>query len=485
MTDQPDRPNGAEPEEMSFAALLDQYSPGPETEPKVGDKIEGRIIAIGRDTVFVDARTKIDAHVDKAELLDENGALPFAVGDKLSLYVVAATESELRLSRAITGIGGLQLLQEAQAQAIPVEGRVQATCKGGFHVEVMQRRAFCPISQIDRAHVENPDAFVGEKLQFLIVRLENNGRNIVLSRRQLLERELAEGRRAFLAQLAVDQVMEGRVTRIQPFGAFVELVPGVEGMVHVSELSWSRLETAGDAVSVGDRLRVKVIRIEAVAAAAGHPKIALSVKQLGDDPWVDVARAFQEGQQVEGTVTRCAKFGVFVEVAPGIEGLVHVSEMSYTQRVTNPAAVVSAGESVTVLIKEIDPGQRRMSLSLRAALGDPWAAVNDRFAVGQLVAGRVEKKEPFGCFINLAPGITGLLPQSLIKRSPEAARLANIREGDTVAVVIESISARERKMTLAPGNPDDERNWQQFSEAPSSMSALGEKLQQALSKRGQ
>ena len=483
MKDSTNQPNGPENEEESFAALLDQYSPESDSDLRVGDKIRGKIISIGDDTIFVDTNTKIDASVERADLLDESGELAYSVGDAVELYVVAASESEVRLSRAIAGIGGLNMLKEAQAQNIPVEGRVQATCKGGFHIEVMQRRAFCPISQIDRIYVEDPEPYVGEKYQFLISRIESGGRNIVVSRRQLLERELAAAREAFLETLAIDQVLEGQVTRIQPFGAFVELVPGVEGLVHISELSWSRRAGIEDVVRTGDRIAVKVLGIEQTEDT-GKLKISLSAKQVSGDPWLDINSQFEVGQKVQGTVTRCAKFGAFVEISPGVEGLVHISELSYTRRVMDPAEVVTVGETVPVVIKEIDLEKKRLALSVRDAEGDPWVNIKDQFSIGQTVEGRLERKEDFGFFINLAPGITGLLPKSLISRSPESGRIEKTREGGTVTVVIESINPAEHKMTLMPGDPDNEQNWQEFSKPSSTaMGSLGEKLQQALSKR--
>lgn len=483
MSDSPDKPTGTEDGEESFAALLDQYSPDTGAELRVGDKIEGEIISISGDTVFVDTNTKIDASVERADLLDENGEMPYEVGDKVTLHVVAASESEVRLSKAIAGVGGLELLQEAQARDIPVEGRVQATCKGGFHIELMQRRAFCPISQIDRIYVEDPEPYVGEKFEFLISRIEAGGRNIVVSRRQLLERELAVSRKAFLETLAEDQILEGQVTRIQPFGAFVELVPGLEGLVHISELSWSRSAGVEDTVRTGDRITVKVLGIEQ-NEETHKLKISLSAKQVGSDPWLSISTQFQVGQKVIGTVTRCVKFGAFIELSPGIEGLVHISELSYTRRVIDPADIVTVGETVPVVIKEIDPDKRRVALSVRDAEGDPWVNVKDQFTVGQMVQGQLEKKEAFGYFVSLAPGITGLMPKSLISRSPESARIEKTREGESITVVIESINPNEHKMTLMPGDADNEQNWQQFSKPSSSaMGALGEKLQQALSKR--
>ena len=249
-------------DDASFADLLDAYSQGMNDDVQVGDKIKGAIIAVGRESVFVDTGTKIDGVVDNAELLDENGELPYGEGDVLELYVVAKNESEIRLSRALSGVGGLNLLQDAFDGGIPVDGKVAETCKGGFRVEVMQRRAFCPISQMDLNFVEDGEIFVGQTYQFLIARLEESGRNIVVSRRKLLAREQAAARDAFLAELDPERVIEGRVTRLMPFGAFVEIGPGVEGMVHISELSWSRVEKPEDLLQPGDRLSVKILSMK-------------------------------------------------------------------------------------------------------------------------------------------------------------------------------------------------------------------------------
>jgi small subunit ribosomal protein S1 len=213
-------------------------------------------------------------------------------------------------------------------------------------------------------------------------------------------------------------------------------------------------------------------------------KISLSLKQLTQDPWDSADQHFHEGDKIVGKVTRCANFGAFVEVAPGIEGLVHISEMSYTRRVLKPEDVVSAGQSVSVLIKEIDMEKRRMSLSIRDAEGDPWVEVAGKYRIGQSLAGVLEKKEKFGYFVSLEPGITGLLPKSKFSRSGIASEIEKLKEGDPIPVIIEAINAVERKITLTPGNTEDEQNWQKFAgETDSSMGALGEKLQQAMSQK--
>ena len=481
-TDQLDDDKNEENEE-SFAKMLDAYSPGSVAEVGIGDKIRGKIVSIGRDSVFIDTGTKIDGAVDKAELLDKDGQLALQEGDILELYVVAFSDEEIKLSKAVSGIGGFHMLKEAYEKAVPVEGKILETCKGGLRVEILQRKAFCPISQLGLDYVEDPADYVGKTFEFLIITLEENGKNIVVSRRALLAREQEKTRKAFYETLGVGNVMNGTVTRIMPFGAFVKLAEGVEGMVHVSELSWSRTANSETMVKVADTVQVKVISIEP-DKKPGLLKIGLSMKQLIEDPWERAGENFQEGQKTLGTVTRCTNFGVFVEVAAGIEGLVHISEMSYRKRVLKPEDEVSIGETVSVLIKEVDLEKRRLSLSIRDAEGDPWVDVSEKYTAGQALEGILEKKEKFGYFITLEPGITGLLPKSNIRRLSEPAVVEKLKEGDLIPVLIENINPGERKITLAPGNAADEQNWQTFSDSSnSSMGSLGEKLQYALSKK--
>lgn len=470
-------------DEKSFAALLEDYSPGKDAVISVGNKIRGKIVSIGKDSVFVDTGTKIDGVVEKAELCDDDQSMALKEGDIIELYVVALSEDEIRLSKAVSGIGGLDMLKEAYRQSIPVEGKINETCKGGFRVEVLQRKAFCPLSQVDINFVENPSEYVGKTLNFLVTTLEENGKNIVLSRRALLEREVEKTRKAFYETLRVGSIVDGRATKIMPYGVFVELAAGVEGMVHISELGWSRAASPESVVRVGDTVQVKVIDIKP-SAKPGQLKIALSIKQMTADPWESVDDYFRVGDRIGGTVTRCADFGAFVEVAPGIEGLVHISEMSYKKRVLKPEEIVSVGESVSVMIKEIDLQKRRLSLSIRDAEGDPWVDVANKYSPGQTLEGILEKKEKFGYFITLEPGITGLLPKSKLGGSNLAATIEKLKPGDPIKVVIEAVSPKERKISLAPVNTADEQNWQKFAaDAGSSMGSLGDKLQRALDQK--
>ena len=469
--------------EESFAAMLDAYSPGLESEINIGDKIRGKVISIGKDSVFVDTGSKMDGVVDKAELIDKDRQLELEEGDMLELYVVALTDDEIRLSKAVSGIGGYHMLKEAYDKAVPVEGTISETCKGGFRVEILQRKAFCPISQVDINYVEDPSEFVGKTFNFLITTLEERGKNVVISRRALLAQEQEKSRKAFYETLSVDSELDGLVTRTMPYGIFVQLADGVEGMVHVSELGWSKVAQPEDVVNIGETVRVKVIGIEP-DKRPGLLKISLSMKQLTENPWNSADQHFRAGDKILGKVTRCANFGAFVEVAPGIEGLVHISEMSYTKRILKPEDVVSAGETVSVLIKEVDMQNRRLALSIRDAEGDPWVDVAEKYTIGQSLEAVLEKKEKFGYFINLEPGITGLLPKSKLGKSSRSSEFEKLKEGDPIPVIIEAINPSERKITLIPGNTEDEQNWQKFSgDTAPSMGSLGEKLQQAMSNK--
>ena len=476
--------NGSEAsEEPSFAELLDAYETGMSDDVRVGDKIRGKVIAIGTDTIYVDTGSKTDGTAEKNEFLDDDGELTVDTGDTVDLFVVRMTDSEVRLSRAMGGDGDLHQLQDAFDNQIPVVGNVKETCKGGFRVELMHRVAFCPISQIDAQYAEDPEVFVGETFEFVITRLEEKGRNIVVSRRILLEKAIEEAQEAFFSSAATGDILDGRVSRLMPYGAFVRLAEGVEGLVHISELSWSRLDTPESAVAAGDPIRVQILGIE--TDDKGRRRIRLSARATQEDPWLRVSTRFSEGQKVTGTVARIADFGVFVEIAPGIEGLVHISEMSYTRRVTHPGDMVAVGDSVSVTVQRVEQERRRISLSMKDAEGDPWADVSDNFKSGQLVEGTVARKERFGVFVELSPGIVGLLPKSNMERASNPAALEHLSPGTRIRLRVDRVDPKARRISLAPEEADAESGWEAYAPGASdepAMSDLGEKLRQALKK---
>ncbi|MCA1795147.1 MAG: S1 RNA-binding domain-containing protein, partial [Desulfobacteraceae bacterium] len=271
-----------------------------------------------------------------------------------------------------------------------------------------------------------------------------------------------EAQKIFLADVAEGDTVHGTVTRLMPYGAFVELAPGVEGMVHISELGWSRIDKPDEVVQPGDSVLVKLLKIEH-QTGQDVPKISLSVKQTGADPWDSMDAAFKTGDQVTGKVVRLTGFGAFVEIAPGVDGLVHISEMSHTKRVMRPEDVVEKGQDVQVVIKSIDMDAKRVSLSIKDALGDPWTGISVRYTPGDILEARLEKRETFGLFIGLEPGVTGLMPISSIRKSTDAKSYDALKPGDAVTVLVQQVDEENRRMTLAPPDQKDTDDWQQFA----------------------
>ena len=479
-----DKLDDREPEEKeeSFAELFESFESNVNHDIRQGDKIEGTIISIGKESVYIGTGTKSDGVVSKAELLDKNGEFPHKAGDHLTLYVVSKNESEIILSKAMSGAGMASMLEDAFHSRTPVEGKVSEAIKGGFAVTVMGKRAFCPISQMDVKYVEKTEEYLGEIFHFLITRYEEGGRNIVISRREILNLELAEKREAFFKTVSQGDILDGQVTKLMAYGAFIEISPGIEGMAHISELSWSRVEKPDEVIKVGDQVRVKILSI--IEKEEGKaPQIALSIKQIGQDPWETVNEKFKTGDQVTGKVVRLAPFGAFVELFPGLDGLVHISEMSYTKRIIKADDVVSAGETVGVVIKGIDPEKKRISLSIRDALGDPWTGVSRKYTPGTLVEGVVEKKETFGIFITLEEGVTGLLPSSSIKRASDTAPFDKLKPGDTVKVLVENTDEDQRRISLAPPDLKEGDNWKHYAKPEKkTMGTMGDLLMEALKK---
>lgn len=479
MSDQIEKNSG---QEESFAELFEQYSSGLKQEINQGDLINGEIISIGSSSVYVDTGTKSDGVVDKAELLDENGELPYSIGDKIELYVVSVTESEVILSKALSGSSGDHALLDAYKTRTPVEGKVKEVIKGGFHIDISGKRAFCPISQIDISFVDKPETYLNESFTFFITRYEEKGRNIVVSRRDYLAIDVEKKKAEFLDNLKEGDNVEATITKLMPYGAFAELVKGVEGMIHVSELSWTRVEKPEEAVAPGDRVQVKILSVKNQDDGK-NPKIALSIKQTSSDPWELAGKRFHVGDQLSGKVMRCAAFGAFVEIAPGTEGLVHVSEMSYVKRILKPEDAVSVGDVVQVVIKEIDTAKKRISLSMRDAMGDPWNGIAMKYPVGKPVKGTLEKKESFGFFICLEPGVTGLLPKSKINQSSQAAELDKIKPGAPVSVIVESIDEDKRRLSFNLSQTESQDDWKSFVATDSkNMGTMGELLKNAMKK---
>ncbi len=368
------------PANEDFAALLAEYDSSPTTArkagPKRGDIVSGAVVSIGADSVFIDVGGKCEGALARDELTNSDGQLVVALGDLVEARVVQ-TGDNLVLRRTVgKGPDARNDLMQAQELEIPVEGVVTGTNKGGFEVQVAGVRAFCPISQMDTRYIDTPEVFVGQRLHFRITRYEagTSGRdNIVLSRRALLEQEFAARAVETREKLKLEAVFSGKVTAIENYGAFVD-IGGIEGFLHISELGFTRVDKATDVLSIGQELQVQVIKIETTNNPKRPEKIGLSLKSLQRDPWRAAASNIAAGSRVTGTVVRIEPFGAFVEVADGVEGLIHISEMGAGKRIHTPKKVVSIGDQVEATVLSVDLERHRLALSMDAAVREQEVA---------------------------------------------------------------------------------------------------------------
>ncbi len=356
-----------------FAALLaefDQTHQGTaDKAAKPGDQVKGRVVAITEEQVFIDLGGKAEGVMDAASLRDAEGQLSVTVGDEVTATVAGVEEDgSLRLgNQQSRHLHGAAELEQAWRQQVPVQGRVTGVIKGGVEVQVAGQRAFCPASQIDIRFVEDLNEFVGQHLDFRITKFEGGRHlNLVVSRRMVLEEEQRARAEALRANLKEGAVLSGTVTSLQDYGAFVDL-GGLEGMIHISELAFHRVKHPSEILSVGQPLEVSVLRIDQTDNPKRPEKIALSIRALARDPWSEAAQKYPVGTRVQGRVTRLQPFGAFVELAPGIEGLIHVSELGTGKRVTHPQEVLGPGQAIEASVLAVDLEKRRISLTLDEA----------------------------------------------------------------------------------------------------------------------
>jgi small subunit ribosomal protein S1 len=421
------------PESQSFAEMFEAQGGAPGRRGvRVGEKVKGTIFQLGADTAFVslEGSAKSEAMIELRELKDDEGILRFGVGDSLEAHVIEVGAKGILLSRALAkGSASMAMLAEARASGMPVEGMVLSVNKGGVEVAIGDIRAFCPISQLDLRFVEKPDQFIGEKLQFRVTEVRD--RNVVLSRRALLEEEQRKLASETRKTLAEGKVVKGKVSGVRDFGVFVDL-GGVEGMIPVSELSYTRVGHPSEVVNAGDEVEVEILRME--AAQPNSPdkgkqkeRITLSMRARMEDPFKKAISEIKEGDRLQGKVVRLQPFGAFVELRPGVDGLVHISALS-DRRIAHPRDVVKEGEVIWVAVEKIDTNDKRIGLRRiseeeaqrppeerpAATSAEPAAARQPAAArpqVGQVVVGKVDRIEPYGVFLQF-PGGKGLLPAS-------------------------------------------------------------------------
>lgn len=363
-------------ETQDFGQILAEFAGSEDQQqqkaPEIGEKVRGRVLSIGETAAFVDLGGKSEGVIDITQLKDSAGNLTVSVGDEIEATVTGndpETGSLVLRRKAARGQDVALELRQALETGLPVEGIVSTINKGGAEVQVAGMRAFCPLSQLDLRYVENPQQFVGQRLTFRVSRIEpgKTRPNIVLSRRALLEEEAETKAADTRSRLQVGTVLTGKVTSLTSYGAFVDL-GGLEGMLHVSEIGYSRLAHPGEALQVGQEVEVQIIKVEK-GKDERRPRISLSRRALERDPWSEAADQFPEGTEMTGRVMRLESFGAFVEIAPGIEGLVHISEMGANRRLNHARDAVQAGQEVQVRVLGVDPGKRRISLSMGSNRG--------------------------------------------------------------------------------------------------------------------
>jgi small subunit ribosomal protein S1 len=404
--------------------------------PQQGELLRGTIVSISGEDAYISYGGPSEAVMDTAELegLD--------VGDAIEATVVK-TGAEIRVSRKlIKGKASLDQLRQAYESRLPVEGKVTGRNKGGFEVNISGLRAFCPLSQIALGKIENPDAFVNQVIEFRVTELSDDGRRIVVSRAALLKEAAAERAAETRARIVPGAELTGRVKTLTPFGAFVDL-GGIDGLLHVSEMSRRRVTDPKDVVQIGQEVHVKVIKIE-----NDGKRISLSMKDQEPDPWYDVADRYTPGTQFTGRIVRSTDFGYFVEVEPGVDGLVHVSQLPHGVKPGDEE--VNIGTTVQGWVREVDPSKKRLSLSLRAvATNDPWETATQRYSIGRVVEGTVDHGAAPGIFVELEPGLTGLIPNSEIGApqgtDPSQAHPA----GEKLMVRIMSIDPQRKRISLS------------------------------------
>jgi small subunit ribosomal protein S1 len=474
-------------QEEDFAAMFEASVQARQFDR--GQTIEGTVVAFGSEVAFVDVGGKAEAEIDLDELKDADGALEVSVGDRIQAMVVSTSGGIVLSRKGVRNAATQRELEDAFQAGLAVEGKVEKAVNGGYDVRLARERAFCPLSQIDIVRTADPAAHEGQIYTFRIIEYKDGGKTIVVSRRKHLEEQQRASAAAVRKSIVPGAVLTGRVASVTAFGAFVDLGGGIQGLLHVSEMAWSRVTNPNDIVAPGDQITVKVLRVD-----AGAQKISLGLKQLLDDPWTTVAATYAVGDVRRGRVTRVADFGAFVELEPGIEGLAHASTFAPTGRSGGWATSVAVGMTGAFEILSIDTAQKRIGIALvdegasraAGATSPPGALVT-----GAIVTGKVERHESFGVFVFLSPGRTGLMPlaETGLDRDMDIRKAFPI--GSEVEVVVLEIDPSGRRIRLskkAVAEQREQAELREYAERPDAaptapLGSLADTLRNALKGR--
>lgn len=428
-----------EAERELFLRAVEQTAP--REEARRGEMLTGEIVALSGEFAVVDLGGKSEGFLSLEELRDQDNAPP-QVGDQVEACVVSSGADGVILSRRLAqGIRDRQFLAEAARSRIPVEGRVVGRNKGGFDVELAGLRAFCPIGQIDRRYCDDPDAHLNQRYNFIITKYDDGGRrpDVVLSRREFLQIEAARRAEELRQTLGEGEILSGRVKSVHDFGAFVDL-GGLDGLLPASEISYDRRAHPGDLLTVGEQVNVQVVSFD-----SDSDKITLSLKRLEADPWQDVMLNYPEGSRHQGEVVKIKPFGAFVQLEPGVEGLLHVSNLNTPERVNSPTQVLQEGQEVTVEVLSLEPEVRRIGLARVPRPGE----FGDVPLVGAVLEGQVDSVANFGVFVVLGPGRKGLIPNSEMGTPRGTDHRQQFPAGTRVRVKVLEVTDNGRRIRLS------------------------------------
>jgi small subunit ribosomal protein S1 len=429
----------------SFAELFEQ-SQQQLSKLKPGSIVSGIIVDIRPDVVVVNAGLKSEGIVPIEQFRDENGHLEIEIGDEVKVALDALEDGfgETRLSREKAKRSMVwDELEQAHEANETVTGRISGKVKGGFTVDIRDVRAFLPGSLVDVRPVRDPAYLEGKELDFKIIKLDRKRNNVVVSRRAVVESEHSEEREQLMERLQEGAILKGVVKNLTDYGAFVDL-GGIDGLLHITDMAWKRVRHPSEVVNVGDELEVKVLRFD-----REKNRVSLGLKQLGEDPWDNIARRYPTGARIFGKVSNVTDYGCFVEIEPGVEGLVHVSEMDWTNKNVNPAKVVQIGDEVEVMVLDVEEDRRRISLGIKQTKPNPWDAFAATHKKGDKVRGAIKSITDFGIFIGLEGGIDGLVHLSDISWQATAEdAVRNFRKGDEVEAVVLAVDPERERISL-------------------------------------
>ena len=428
----------------SFAELFEESLNTIEMSP--GSIVMGTVIDIEEDWIIVHAGLKSEGVIPKSQFLNEEGNCDLNIGDqvKVAMEIVDDGFGETRLSREkAKRAESWSALEDANETGEIITGVINGKVKGGFTVEVAEIRAFLPGSLIDLRPLRDTAHLEGKPLEFKVIKLDQKRNNVVVSRRAVLEQENSHERDALLASIEEGQNVKGIVKNLTDYGAFVDL-GGVDGLLHITDMAWKRIRHPSEMVNVGDEVDVRVLKFD-----KEKNRVSLGMKQLGDDPWSDIVSRYPEGAKVQATITNLTEYGCFAEIESGVEGLVHVSEMDWTNKNVHPSKVVSVGDETEVMILEIDQDRRRISLGIKQCRPNPWEAFGAVHEKTERIKGSIKSITDFGIFIGLDGGIDGLVHLSDISwNEPGEEAVRRFSKGDEIETVILAVDAERERISL-------------------------------------